>query len=77
MELNFIFLSLTAFRKVQNALGGRVKAIFSGSAPLDPAVLDFARATMGAYVVEGYGQTECAGVAVVQLIGEGLASGLI
>jgi len=59
-----------AFKKIHDLLGGRLKAIFSGSAPLDPEVMEFARAAMGAYVVEGYGQTECSGVAVVQLIGE-------
>jgi len=62
-----------AFKKIHDLLGGRVKAIFSGSAPLDPSVMQFARAAMGAYVMEGYGQTECSGVAVVQLIGENTA----
>jgi len=59
-----------AFKKIHDLLGGRVRAVFSGSAPLDPKVMNFARATFGAYIMEGYGQTECAGVAVVQLIGE-------
>lgn len=59
-----------AFKKIHQLLGGRVKAIFCGSAPLDPSVMAFARAAMGAYVMEGYGQTECAAVATVQLIGE-------
>jgi len=59
-----------AFKKIHQLLGGRVKAIFCGSAPLDPNVMAFARAAMGAYVMEGYGQTECAAVATVQMIGE-------
>lgn len=59
-----------AFKKIHDLLGGHVKAIFTGSAPLDPKVMQFARAAMGAYIMEGYGQTECSGVAVVQLVGE-------
>jgi len=59
-----------AFKKIHKLLGGRVKAIFCGSAPLDPNVMEFARAAMGAYIMEGYGQTECAAVATVQMIGE-------
>ena len=42
-----------AFKKIHKLLGGRVKAIFCGSAPLDPNVMAFARAAMGAYVMEG------------------------
>ena len=42
-----------AFKKIHQLLGGRVKAIFCGSAPLDPNVMAFARAAMGAYVMEG------------------------
>ena len=67
--LRFTIDHSPAFKKIHDLLGGRVKAIFSGSAPLDPSVMQFARAAMGAYVMEGYGQTECSGVAVVQLIG--------
>jgi len=56
------------FSKVHGNLGGRVKAVFSGSAPLDPKVMTFARnAFGGAFVMEGYGQTECAAVACLQM----------
>ncbi|XP_046560300.1 LOW QUALITY PROTEIN: long-chain-fatty-acid--CoA ligase 5-like [Haliotis rubra] len=46
------------FKKIQKILGGKIRLIISGSAPLSPAVLDFLRATMGCMVLEGYGQTE-------------------
>ncbi|XP_067672294.1 long-chain-fatty-acid--CoA ligase 5-like [Haliotis asinina] len=46
------------FKKIQKTLGGKIRLIISGSAPLSPAVLDFLRATMGCMVLEGYGQTE-------------------
>lgn len=56
------------FGKVHGNLGGRVKAVFSGSAPLDPKVMTFARnAFGGAFIMEGYGQTECAAVACLQM----------
>ncbi|VDM96267.1 unnamed protein product [Thelazia callipaeda] len=47
------------FQKIRDGLGGRVKLIISGSAPLSGEVLDFVRITMGCVVLEGYGQTEC------------------
>ena len=51
-------------------MGGQVRAIFCGSAPLEPNVLRFVRCATGAYVLEGYGQTECAAVCACQLPGE-------
>uniref|UniRef100_A0A0N5AZZ6 Long-chain-fatty-acid--CoA ligase n=1 Tax=Syphacia muris TaxID=451379 RepID=A0A0N5AZZ6_9BILA len=48
-----------AFKKIQNALGGRVKLMITGSAPISENVLRFARAALGCIVIEGYGQTEC------------------
>lgn len=59
------------FSKVQQSLGGRVRFIVSGSAPLAPRVLNFLRAATGAVVLEGYGQTECSAVCSIQLDGEG------
>ncbi|KAM7417103.1 hypothetical protein PAMA_016964 [Pampus argenteus] len=47
------------FRKVQASLGGRVRLIITGAAPISPAVLSFLRAAIGCQFYEGYGQTEC------------------
>lgn len=47
------------FKKVRENLGGRVRLVMSGSAPLNPNVLEFLRCALGAVVIEGYGQTEC------------------
>lgn len=57
-------------KRIQDRLGGRVKLIASGAAPLSPTILQFLKQVCGAYVVEGYGQTECCGVASCQTLGD-------
>nr|XP_046263078.1 long-chain-fatty-acid--CoA ligase 1-like isoform X4 [Scatophagus argus] len=47
------------FRKVQTSLGGRVRIMITGAAPISPPVLTFLRAAVGCQFYEGYGQTEC------------------
>ncbi|XP_037972820.1 long-chain-fatty-acid--CoA ligase 5 isoform X2 [Plutella xylostella] len=47
------------FRKVREGMGGRLRIMVVGSAPLAGNVLTFARAALGCLIVEGYGQTEC------------------
>eukprot|EP00064_Thunnus_orientalis_P010866 superscaffoldBa00001514_g10895 len=47
------------FHKVQESLGGRVRIMVTGAAPISPAVLNFLRASLGCQIFEGYGQTEC------------------
>ncbi|XP_047441574.1 long-chain-fatty-acid--CoA ligase 1-like [Mugil cephalus] len=47
------------FKKVQASLGGRVRLMLTGAAPVSPAVLTFLRAAIGCQFYEGYGQTEC------------------
>ncbi|CAG7834382.1 unnamed protein product, partial [Allacma fusca] len=46
------------FRKVQNALGGRVHTVISGGAPASLDILEFFKCALGCSVLEGYGQTE-------------------
>ena len=50
-------LSLTLRRKVKRKFGGRMKAMVSGGAPLNPDVGLFFQA-MGLPMLQGYGQTE-------------------
>jgi len=59
-----------AFKKVQETLGGRVRLITTGSAPISPTVLQFLRCIVGCPVIEGYGQTENTGIATVTTIGD-------
>uniref|UniRef100_A0A671W1U1 Long-chain-fatty-acid--CoA ligase n=1 Tax=Sparus aurata TaxID=8175 RepID=A0A671W1U1_SPAAU len=47
------------FGKVQASLGGRVRLMITGAAPISPSVLTFLRAALGCQFYEGYGQTEC------------------
>lgn len=63
------------FRKVQNLLGGRVRQISSGSAPLSAKVTSFTRCVMGCHVSEGYGQTEATCAVTFQLYNDLSAAG--
>ncbi|KAI8341153.1 hypothetical protein BC941DRAFT_391170 [Chlamydoabsidia padenii] len=46
------------FGQIRAKLGGRLRFILSGSAPVSPDVMDFMRICFSANVYEGYGQTE-------------------
>ncbi|XP_041022164.1 long chain acyl-CoA synthetase 1-like isoform X1 [Juglans microcarpa x Juglans regia] len=52
---------LLAFRKVKARLGGRIRLIISGGAPLSSEVEEFLRVTCCCFVVTGYGMTETCG----------------
>ncbi|CAN6700111.1 unnamed protein product [Malus baccata var. baccata] len=52
---------LLAFRKVKARLGGQLRLIISGGAPLSSEIEEFLRVTCCAFVVTGYGLTETIG----------------
>lgn len=56
---NDTFWDKLVFHKIRDTLGGKVRLIMCGSAPLNPNVLEFLRCALGCVVLEGYGQTEC------------------
>ena len=58
------------FGAIRQKLGGRLRFILSGSAPVSPDVMDFMRICFSARVFEGYGQTEnmCGGCLVKKII---------
>ncbi|KAF5297457.1 hypothetical protein FQA39_LY19269 [Lamprigera yunnana] len=56
---NNSFWDKLVFKKVQEGMGGRLRLMLVGSAPLAENVLTFVRCALGCLVVEGYGQTEC------------------
>ncbi|XP_068181118.1 long-chain-fatty-acid--CoA ligase 1-like isoform X3 [Antennarius striatus] len=47
------------FRKIQASLGGCVRILLTGAAPVSPTVLRFLRVALSCECYEGYGQTEC------------------
>lgn len=51
------------FAKAQQQLGGKVRLIVTGSAPVAAEVLEDLRIVFGCHIIEGYGQTECTAMA--------------
>ncbi|KAJ6830067.1 long chain acyl-CoA synthetase 4-like [Iris pallida] len=61
------FFDKIVFKKVKQGLGGKVRIILSGAAPLPSHVEAFLRVVSCAHVLQGYGLTEtCAGTFVTQ-----------
>ncbi|XP_045062314.1 long-chain-fatty-acid--CoA ligase 1a isoform X1 [Coregonus clupeaformis] len=58
------------FQKVQNSLGGRVRLMITGAAPVSPTILTFLRAALGCQFYEGYGQTECTAGCTMSMPGD-------
>ena len=57
MLTNFLWDNLV-FKEVRKVLGGRMRFMLTGSAPMDGYVLNFLRCGLSCEIVEGYGQTE-------------------
>ncbi|UYV67009.1 hypothetical protein LAZ67_4003652 [Cordylochernes scorpioides] len=66
---NSIWDSLV-FKKVRESMGGRVRLLVCGSAPLAGNVLTFVRCALGCIVLEGYGQTEGVAPCTLTLVGD-------
>uniref|UniRef100_A0A3Q1F3Q7 Long-chain-fatty-acid--CoA ligase n=1 Tax=Acanthochromis polyacanthus TaxID=80966 RepID=A0A3Q1F3Q7_9TELE len=58
------------FHRVQETLGGRVRIMVTGAAPISQSVLNFLRAALGCQIFEGYGQTECSAACSFTLPGD-------
>ncbi|GJT00747.1 long chain acyl-CoA synthetase 1 [Tanacetum coccineum] len=52
--------------KVKNRLGGRIRLMVSGGAPLSSEIEEFLRVTSCAFVLQGYGMTETCGLATLR-----------
>nr|CAD7201597.1 unnamed protein product [Timema douglasi] len=64
---NNSFWDKLVFRKVQEGMGGRMRLMVVGSAPLAGNVLTFTRCALG---LPGYGQTECTAPITLTVQGE-------
>ena len=53
-----ILLDYLVFREVRKTLGGRLRFMLVGSAPIEGYILNFLRCTLSVEIMEGYGQTE-------------------
>lgn len=58
------------FNKMKRVLGGNVRIIGSGAAPLSPDILQFLRVTLCCDIREGYGATETTAASCLQRIGD-------
>ena len=58
------------FWYVRQKVGGNVRLMICGSAPLRNVVMSFMRATMGCLILEGYGLTECVGPVTLNVPGD-------
>ncbi|XP_006153989.1 long-chain-fatty-acid--CoA ligase 5 isoform X2 [Tupaia chinensis] len=58
------------FSKIQASLGGKVRFVITGAAPISADVMTFLRAAMGCPVFEAYGQTECTAGCTITLPGD-------
>lgn len=65
------------FNKIKALLGGRIRAITSGSAPILPDVLNFLRVCFSCEVLEGYGASETTSGGSVTWAGDYRSSGKI
>lgn len=59
------------FKKIQDSLGGQVRFMVTGAAPISSPVLMFLRSAMGCPVFEAYGQTECTAGCTLPCLGTG------
>ncbi|XP_071541839.1 long-chain-fatty-acid--CoA ligase 4 isoform X1 [Panulirus ornatus] len=62
---NTPFCNWFVFRKIRLLLGGRLRLVAVGGAPLSPDTHDFVRASLGVPVLQGYGLTESCGCATL------------
>ena len=66
--LNHLFYDKIVFKKIKMLLGGNVRTMISGSAPISAEVLDFLKICFSAPILEGYGMTETAAAACITFL---------
>ncbi|XP_053168201.1 long-chain-fatty-acid--CoA ligase 5 [Hemicordylus capensis] len=58
------------FKKIQEMMGGNLRIVVTGAAPISQSVLTFLRAAFGCRIFEAYGQTECTAGCTFSLPGD-------
>ena len=58
------------FRSIRLLVGGRVRAIMSGGAPLAPDTHDYLKSVLGCPILQGYGLTETSACAAIMRMDE-------
>lgn len=58
-------LDAVIFKKLRDQTGGRVRIMLSGGAPISRESHEFLRVCFGCPVIQGYGLTECCGLATL------------
>ncbi|KAI9292097.1 acetyl-CoA synthetase-like protein [Neoconidiobolus thromboides FSU 785] len=58
------------FNKVRQVLGGRLKFMLTGSAPLSPKVMEFLRVCLSLDICEGFGTTETCAASLLTVRGD-------
>jgi len=71
------FWDRLVFRKIQAVLGGQIRLISSGSAPVSPDVMDFLKIAFACDVAEGFGMTENCATCTKTWPGDPTASGTV
>ena len=67
-KFNHAFFDLIFFNKIRNLFGGKLEWMLSGGAALQPEILQGLKVMVGCPLVQGYGQTENAGSALLNSI---------
>ncbi|XP_067909007.1 long-chain-fatty-acid--CoA ligase 5 isoform X1 [Heterodontus francisci] len=70
---NDSFWDKLIFNEVQASMGGHVRLMITGAAPISPSILTFLRAALGCQIFEAYGQTECTAGCTISLVGDSTA----
>lgn len=69
-KFEHFFWDCLIFKKFKALLGGRVKLLVSGGAPLSSDVKSMLRVCFSCPLIEAYGQTECAGACCIEMQGD-------
>lgn len=72
-QVTHCFYDKIIMKKFKAVLGGNVRFMITGSAPISPDVLDFLKIAFCAPIIEGYGMTETCAGSVTQFIGDKLS----